>query len=357
MKINFLHASYGDCIHISVVYENKERNILIDSGLINTYLIKGKKATENGELKKLIDEIRSKKDQFIDLLVLTHVDDDHIGGVLEWFRNDLKAHLLIKEVWFNSGRLINSCFEKNQYNNSIFIKSKQGSNTSIRQGVFFEDYITEHNIWFKELILNENPEIERYGLKFHILSPNIEKLKLLLEKWEFEMPNSTTGVVKNDYDQTLLELSKNDFFEEDDAKHNGSSIAFILTYNDINFLFLSDSHPSVIINSLKKLNFSGENPLTTQIVKVSHHGSKKNMNEELFNIINSDIFIISTDGKRYKHPNKQLLARLILNSKKRGKNIKIYFNYPDQIGKIFSDIDFTDFNNFQALPLISEFEF
>jgi len=57
-----------------------------------TYVQKGKNGKpEYGELKDAIDAIRE-KDEKIDLLVLTHVDDDHIGGVLKWFEKEKDAH-------------------------------------------------------------------------------------------------------------------------------------------------------------------------------------------------------------------------------------------------------------------------
>ena len=44
----------------------------------------------------------------------------------------------------------------------------------------------------------------------------------------------------------------NESFIEDDTATNGSSISFIIEYKNTKLLFLADSHPSVIIESLKK---------------------------------------------------------------------------------------------------------
>ncbi len=62
-------------------------------------------------------------------------------------------------------------------------------------------------------------------------------------------------------------------FQEDNSAANGSSIAFMMEYEDKNFLFLADSHPSVVIEGLNKFGYNKDNPLNAELVKVSHHGS------------------------------------------------------------------------------------
>lgn len=115
MKVKFLKAFNGDCIHVSLPtgIENKSKNILIDGGMPNTYVSpKNKKGkAEAGELKNLIESL-SKNGEIIDLLILTHVDDDHIGGILRWFEKGDNALGLVGQVWFNSGRLIKENFEQ-----------------------------------------------------------------------------------------------------------------------------------------------------------------------------------------------------------------------------------------------------
>lgn len=89
MEFKLLQANNGDAIHLRTKDE-KERfyNILIDGGTGETYSYKNKKGkSEPGELKQLIEYIKS-QNEFIDLLILTHVDDDHIGGILRCFGQD-----------------------------------------------------------------------------------------------------------------------------------------------------------------------------------------------------------------------------------------------------------------------------
>ena len=132
--------------------------------------------------------------------------------------------------------------------------------------------------------------------------------------------------------------------KEDTAIHNGSSIAFILEIEDKKMLFLGDAHPSVVVDSLINLEYSKENKLSLDLIKVSHHGSKANISDELLDIIECDNFVISTDGSKHGLPNKETVARII----NKHENCKIYFNYPDLINQIFTEDELTN-NNFKTL--------
>lgn len=349
MNIKFLKAYNGDSIHISFKEGSKTRNILIDGGTPATYIHKNNKGKiVPGELKDTIDLIKE-KNEIIDLLILTHVDDDHIGGVLKWFENDVNAYSLIGKVWFNSGRIISEYFNKKEIKeNLIVFNPTETTNTSIGQGVIFEDYIDKKGIWDRKIIRN-NVNFEYIGLDFKILSPSPDKLRLLLKKWEEEYPESIYTATENDYDRTISEHIKKDKFKEDIKEHNGSSIAIVITYNKKNIVFLGDAHPTVVVNSLKHFKYTSEKPLNAELVKISHHGSKANNNPEMLSLINTKKYIISTNGDRHGHPDKQFLGRLAsINSE-----CEIYFNYPEQIETIFLVQDYKDFPNFKPLAMIN----
>lgn len=348
MTIKFLKANNGDSILISFKEAGKPRNILIDGGVSKTYLnpknAKGK--PEAGELKKEIDTLRE-KNEMIDLLILTHVDDDHIGGILKWFGKDEFAYKMVCKVWFNSGKLIAEHFNQQaEEENELILDTSTDTLTSIAQGVKFEKYLLEHNLWDRVLIMSHQ-EFQLFGIDFRILSPNEEKLKALLAKWEKEKPLQQTAGGEDDYEKSLQTHIDEDKFVEDQAIHNGSSIAFLLTYKTKNMLFLADAHPSVIVASLTQLGYSKENPLKVDFVKVSHHGSKSNNSVDMLEMIDSKKYIISTNGDKHHHPNKQFLARLIHLK----PTCEIYFNYASQLegNRIFSKQDQIDFPNFKPL--------
>lgn len=344
MTVNFLPAAYGDCIWISFPdTDGAVKNILIDGGTSDTYLLEknSKGKSEDGALKELIETL-GRKGQRIDLLVITHVDDDHIAGVLKWFEEDPAAHQLIGEVWFNSGKIIAEGLKARE-NADLRqpLKPTGGLKTSIGQGMEFSQYLHDHVPGNRQLIL-QGEEHKRFGLTFKILSPNKPKLSLLLKHWKKKDPDLKTATAVSDYAKSLKDHIAADSYVQDSAYPNGSSIAFILTYRSQNLLFLGDAHSSVIIKGLKIFNYTPEKPLKTALVKLSHHGSKGNNSVKLLNCLDSDIFVISTDGSVNQHPHKQMLARLI--NIKPGS--KLVFNYKARMEAIFSIQDRLNFPYF-----------
>lgn len=355
MKIKFIKAFNGDSIHIHFTDDECQiRNILIDGGTKATYKKdKGPKGRPvYGELKTIIDKIRSDQ-EVIDLLIITHIDEDHIGGILKWFSTDKNAHELVKDVWFNSGGLIAERLgleENLDLQNNITLGNS--TLTSTRQGIDFGEYIKQKEIWDRKLIL-QGLELTKFGLKFRFLSPTIKELEKLLIEWKKEDPETKTTPKTNDYSISLKDHIGNDNREKDDSIPNGSSIAFILTYKNKNLLFTGDAFSSVILDGLNHFKYTEENPLVSELVKLPHHGSKKNLFYPLLRSIKTDNYVVTTNGVGHQHPDKQLIARLINHNKKSN----IYFNYKERIDIIFSGKDKVDYPDFDPIPITKEFEF
>jgi len=344
MKIKFLKAFNGDSILISFLENEMPRNILIDGGIGDAY-----KTTSNvkGDLHKVIEKIREDK-QFIDLLVLTHFDDDHIGGILRWLNKDKEAVSLIKKVWFNSGKEIAKKLrnDENQHLNIEVVDGADDFYTSPKQGIKFEKYLKENNLW-EGKIIEQGSECDLFSLKFKILSPNDDKLDKLLRLYEKQKDYFTSGG-ENDFQTSLKDFIDEDSqpsfkFQEDPSVANGSSIAFIMEYEDKNFLFLADAHPSVVIEGLSKFGYNKDNPLKVELMKVSHHGSMYNTSKELLEIVKTNSYLISSSATKHGLPNKRTIARIIHNN----PNAVIYFNY-DLKDTIFSAQDWKDYLNYRS---------
>lgn len=333
MEIKFLEADHGDCIIIKVFDKENPKNILIDGGPGKTYMERDQRSGRwvDKPLKKELDKIFS-EGQIVDLLILTHVDDDHIGGLLKWIGSGSFRKEQIGEVWFNSGRNIFEHFNLEEIPENLidFDIEDEDKNTGIKQGEKFEDYLQSLDLWDKKVIKGGG-ELNRFNLRFDIISPGDEQLKELLHKWDKETDSLFTAKGQNDYSSTIDELLEDDTFEEDKSVHNGSSIAFILSREGKNFLFLGDAHPSVVVKHLKALKYTYDDPLECEVVKVSHHGSKANTNSDLLRLIKSNHFVISANGKHHHLPNKRCVARILNHHPK----AKISFNYSDLVNEIF----------------------
>lgn len=346
MKVKILQAFNGDCIWISFLNNGKPKNILIDGGASTTYSYKDKKdgKIKAGDLKTLIGFLKSKNEK-LDLVILTHIDDDHIDGFLKWFSKDEKAIQNIKEIWFNSGRTIKK-YLKDTTSKIESLKFKEKTTlTSVTQGVDFENYIREKNIW-DEKVIKQGDLINWNGVSFQILSPGREKLEKLLKEWEKKAPKSLIDTSrKDDCGKTLKNIIDEDIFDEDKDAYNGSSIAFILKNDGKNYLFLGDSHPSEIVTALKNLGYNKCNKLKVELFKISHHASRKNTSTELLNLIETGNYVVSTNGDLHNHPDKATIARIVTSN----PNAKIYFNYPKLISKLILEEDRADYPDIEFL--------
>ncbi len=355
MKIEFLQASNGDAILITVPIETGDvKHILIDTGPSQTYRVaKGSKGKpEQGPLKIRLDKI-FKEGNRINLLILTHVDDDHINGALTWFNEDPSFCTYIDEVWFNSGRLIEQSLKlPPNAELDLQVQPVRSRKTSVDQGIELGEHLKNKGIWHEELII-QGDILERYNITFTILSPDRNCLERLLHLWRKKDPKLKTSKAGTDYKIPLSDLIGSDHFEEDDRVANGSSIGFVLTYGKSNYLFPGDAHPSVIEAGLMELKYTPKNKLTCELVKLSHHGSTKNTSSSLLQLLDCQNFIISTDGSRHEHPDKMTFAR-ILRSR---PDANFWFTYPNRIHLIFSEEDRSHFKAFQVHAITKEFSY
>jgi len=346
MNIKFLKAFNGDSIWISFLEKGIPKNILIDGGTSTTYTFKDKKngKIRSGDLQILIEFLKAKNEK-LDLVILTHIDDDHIDGFLKWFSKAETAIHNIKEIWFNSGKIIKKFLNDTESQIESLKFKEETTLTSVRQGVDFENYIRDKEIWI-ERVIKRGDIINWNGISFQILSPGKEKLEKLLKEWKKKVPESLLDTSrKEDYKKTLKKLIEEDVFEEDKDVYNGSSIAFILKNNNKNYLFLGDSHPSEIVIALKNIGYNKYNKLNVELFKLSHHGSQKNTSVELLNLVDTSKYVVSTNGDLHNHPDKSTIARIIASN----PNAKIYFNYPKLISKLILEEDKTDYPTVEFL--------
>ena len=322
-----LKAFNGDCILVKTfTSEQEEFIVLVDGGTASTF---------DRYLKHELKEIKK-----IDLLVLTHIDSDHIGGLLRLFNNSLINELDIVEIWINYPNLIN-----------VNLSGQIGFDQANK----LKDLILQKkgNVVFKEITTAER-FINRSGVSFTILSPTQKILDLLYERWDFgkNEPEVDIDIASdfNTYTVSLEELSKLPFKPDKTVEQdlvNASSISFIISCPDINILLLGDSRSEIIEQELKKLGYNEESPFVCDYVKVSHHGSKNNTSEYLLKLLKTTNYIISTNGgsSKTKHPSRAVIGKIIFNPRRElNELLFIFVNYPiseikNRIGNFIAEDD------------------
>ncbi|MBN1038262.1 MULTISPECIES: MBL fold metallo-hydrolase [unclassified Clostridium] len=387
IQIEMFPAKKGDVFLLR--FDNKN-NILIDMGYRDTY---------TNYIRDRLIQIKN-EGQCIDLLVITHIDQDHIEGAIEFFKENGNCNnskiVEVKEIWHNSYRhlqfdkekrdkisnfethrleeiiLANSNRRENTTNESKQIKAKHGS--TLAGYLYGFDYEKRWNTKFnhKAVNLDNRREIEFDYIKIYMLSPNTDNLKRLSNKWlkelrkfDFDFNISDEKIFDDAYEMYLKKIKPlmdvndeekvsyrkvnfktviDNLIESTDnstSESNESSIAFIIEYKNVKVLFLGDADESIILNGLNKYNNLG-NELDFDVIKLSHHGSIRN-NYNLIDIIKAKRYLISTNGKSYGHPDENVIAKIIMHNK---EHKELYFNYPIKMLEEINDIQLREKYNY-----------
>ncbi len=320
MELFCYQAECGDAIRIRYIgNDQRPHNIFLDSGYERTF-----RHVLQYEINSLIQA-----GEFIDLWIVSHIHDDHIGGIIKYIKliNDDEFEDITQRWLYNPPRRY---VQRTQNCEDV------SSAKSIRQGDILYNYLFQNNKLPESDIIS-NSIHDLFGLKITIISPTLQTINELrkkysdgkpLEKNEDESISKAKSILNFDYHLPLESFNLSDF-EEDDSLENRNSISAIFEYENTKILWLADAHPSVIYESLLKMGYSIFYPFGCDFVIVSHHASKGNNSSDLYNIIKCNNYIISSDGEN-KHflPSKEALSRIIRNRYRDLKSTyNLYFTY------------------------------
>ena len=296
MRIEFLQAGTGDCIWIS----HGKKNIVIDGGKSTLAIIEryGKMPQEEN----------------IDLLVVTHIDSDHIVGVIALVelikeKNEIGR---LKQVWFN------------------FPKKEKSDEYSVPEGNTLSTSLCK----VAGLNWNNNTS-ELIGgtvcvgdIKLHVLAPDYD----VANDYKPKVPDEL-GVKNADWDVELKTLIKNvDDDNLDDGGPNSQSIVILVECDGKRVLLPGDCTPNELLNAIRLYNSVNGTPLQLNLMKLPHHGSFRNITKDIMDEMDCSSFVISTNvNKRYLFPNKETIAKLISYRKTENETINVFFNYQNAL--------------------------
>jgi beta-lactamase superfamily II metal-dependent hydrolase len=328
-EIDMLPAGHGDSFWIE--YGEDDRNthrVLVDCGTQQTS-------------KELLRRVAAlpEREQFFELFVLSHIDSDHIGGALPFFKA-IRNGLRFGDVWFNGWR---------------HLSGQLGA----RQGEMFstaiQDFELPWNVWLdgQAIVVGDGPLPTRVlpgGMELTLLSPTPVQLKKLAPVWTRELKRyGLTPGARVDYSRFLKgkpststdvdELADSPF-GGDSAAPNGTSIAVLAEYRGASVLLAADAHAPVLIASIRKLlQARGQERLKIDAFKVSHHASKNNVSTELVSLLDCPRFLISSNGDHFYHPDREAIARIIKYGKSGDRKPELIFNYRTQYTDVWERAD------------------
>ena len=334
----------------------------------------------------------------LDLVVATHIDADHISGLLEFFKqngNSSSTKIIpIKDVWHNSVRSLDfsSVYNADTKPDDLDllteikrrgfakptgseddpeeISAKQGS--SLAALLLGGNYRWNMGKGLKSINCGGTSAL-KFGddMQLQVIAPQIRRLQQLKTWWIRELKRfgftGTPGVggIFDDAFEFLCsyknlqaatspaptqissstDSSLKNIYQPDTSVTNSSSIAFIAKIGPARILFLGDAWAEDIELYLKSLSNTAGSAFIFDAIKVSHHGSLRNTSPALLELIDARVFLISSDGKRHSHPDFAVLKAIVDRPCKFKRNI--YFNYTTPASRLLRNYKSKSGANFE----------
>jgi hypothetical protein len=327
--------------------ENQSTAILIDGGPYQTFQKHLKPTLQKLDLNGSID-----------LIVLSHIDNDHIIGIIDLLNEikhqrekGIKESVNIRRIWHNSFKNLFQLKEEPQNIISTFfqshdlIKMKNISESIImkgfQQGTDLTDLAKSLKIPInqglgKTIFVEDKVTSARLkNINLHIFGPtkkNLEKLQIEWNDWftkKQQARKSELGLIQ------IL----------DNSVPNLASIMFLVEIKNKKILFTGDGLGRDVLDLLSKNKMLDKNgKFYVDVLKVPHHGSERNTSLEFFNTVIAEYYVISANG-RDDNPSLNTL-KWIIESGKTGKSPKkdVLTNMTQNVKKVFEEYNQINFN-------------
>ena len=319
-------ARFGDCLMLHYGSDAAPGLVLIDGGPSRVW------RTSLQPRLKAIQEARGAGFK-IDLLMVSHIDDDHVVGIVDFtgaWKADKQAGrpwpFPVKEVWHNSFERISNRKDINAVTASVTASANVVSvaevdleehgiedNADARAGLKVLASVAKGKALRDDLAALGVPtntgfdgDLVRPGrgpkvpfelgpeLKLHIAGPLSAQLDDLQEMFAEDLKPETALAAYADA-----------------SVPNLSSIAAIASFKGKTILLTGDARGDYLRDGLKAEGLLGpDGKLHVDIFKLPHHGSDRNIDIDFFQEITADHYVASADGT-FGNPDRPTMEMLI----------------------------------------------
>jgi hypothetical protein len=324
LKLKMYPAKNGDAflVHASCCH------ILIDAGYASTFN------------QHILDDLKllASAGGALDLVICTHIDKDHIGGLLEFISSNgpkgARSIVEVNEVWHNSIRSLpavpgapNSSSDRQvleaiQRRGFLLppapgpaanpISAKQGS--SLAKLLQQQGYLWNSSDGTMCMTSGRPAHVFPNGVQVQLIGPPLARLQELRTWWLAQMRKvsyrggtAVEALVEDAYEMlcastrepmpaTVKTISAGaskrlvDLYVPDVSPTNGSSIVTTIDAGGRRLLFLGDAWAQDVAAELKRMHGS-DAPQMFDAIKVSHHGSVHNTSVDLLSLIDAPVFL------------------------------------------------------------------
>jgi hypothetical protein len=328
LKLRVIQAEFGDCLLLEYGSVAAPRFLLIDGGPDQIYPL---------HLKSELGAVAAVGGR-LDLVVLSHVDADHIVGLLDLFAdiraqraNDEPEIIAVDGIWFNE-------FSRTVDPNGVIAPRFQAlvsamhshgqpmvmsdmSLDSIGQGhqlhLLTQTLGLAANQSFADAMVRTDTAtpVTLDNLTLRVVGPTADNLAKLQQEWEDWLDKHEPDAVSGDpfvagmTDRSVPNLSSIMLHAEADGK---------------TMLLTGDGRGDHLLDGLKETGLGGsDGSIHVDLLKMPHHGSARNVTKKFFTQVTADNYVISANGK-HDNPDLATLIWLVEAARDQGRTINIF---------------------------------
>ena len=333
-RLHVVQAEYGDCLLLEYGTSTKPHFTLIDGGPPSNF--------ENN-LRTVLEDLAKQKAP-LDLVVLSHVDNDHIVGLVDYFAelqtggDGLPRPL---DLWHNSwGRAIDpdgtvgsrlmalmtatrTAAMPNATNATLGIKEGNALRTRAKLlGIPINHAFNEGELI---TVSNAGAPMKLQNLTLLVVGPTVKNLERLRKEWIEWIEKHEDQVGRDEI---------NVMANSDRSVPNLSSIMLIAEAHGKTILLTGDGRSDHLLDGLEEAGqLDGDGKRHFDILKLAHHGSERDVTREFFQQVTADLYIASANG-RDGNPDASTLGWIAETARESGRKVKILVtNTTDSVGE------------------------
>ena len=309
LALDVVQAAFGDCLVVRYVTSRTTRTLLIDGGPSGTY-----PKHLRPWLMGLAPQVKR-----IDVAVLSHIDNDHVKGLLDLFAelHETAGPMPVGELWHNAfsvsagGADIAPRIREalaTAGDGAMGMKTLAGTLMGVGEGDALRASAVALGVPINarfggEPILADGSSTLRIdGLRIDVIGPSTVTLEKLRREWVRWLERHGRDVADGGVAAGVA---------ADSSIPNLSSIVLLVRAARRSILLTGDGRGEHVVEGLHERGLlEPGGTFHVDVLKVPHHGSARNASEAFFRTVLADRYVISADG-RYGNPDSECLRWIV----------------------------------------------
>jgi hypothetical protein len=304
IKLHVVQAEYGDCIILEFGSTAQPKFVLVDGGPATTY---------DRHLRGILQSIGGAGGS-LEAVVLSHVDTDHIAGLLDFFaelrqqRADGDPETVgVNALWHNSFSRTLDPQNTIEARLRVLMSVAGASQAMTLAGMSFNSIADGNALRLAALALGvplnqgfagDVITVDNAGepvwpgdsnLQMRVVGPTQQNLAGLAAEWQQWLDEHENAILSGD---PLLMANS------DRRVPNLSSIMLLAEADGKSILLTGDGRSDHLLEGLVQSGaMSQTGTLHVDLLKLPHHGSDCNMTKKFFRTVTADQYVVSANGK------------------------------------------------------------